>query len=45
MAFVKVKKPVTVICGRDGVPWIVNAEPRSPSEVAGRFKRPPKFRV
>jgi hypothetical protein len=34
---------VTVICGKFGVPWFDNAEPRSASEVAGGVYAPAKI--
>src|SRR5215472_4032447 len=45
MACVKLKKPVTEICERDGVPCTVCNEPRLASEVCGTFSRAPKLRV
>ena len=39
------KKPLTVICGSDGAPWMMADDPRSVSDVAGWFRRPPKLRL
>ena len=45
MACESVKYPLTVICGSAGGPWTLKVEPRSPSDVCGVLRRPPKLRV